>query len=129
MSYDELLNVLRKPHLCEAIHEHGMGGDVTCIVPYTTEGSRHCSVMILSPREVVFIDPYGGSGRISHEVTLARGIYNTLDMRVSTSSMRLQDASDMANCGPWVAIIVAWAHEWDGGARKSGGRVPLIDFI
>ena len=42
----------------ECVDEYTQG-NVTSIVPYLQEGDTHCSLMIMAPDEVLFVNPYG----------------------------------------------------------------------
>jgi hypothetical protein len=103
-------------------------GNTTSIVPYLREGDTHCSLLILAPGEVLLFNPCGyGKGARPPEMEQASRTFGSPNRGVGIMNLRLQDSQDVANCGPWVALMAGMVQLWDcyRQAREGGSWASL----
>ena len=103
-------------------------GTTTSIVPYLREGDKHCSLLILAPGEVLLFNPCGYGKEVRPpELEQASRTFSSSTREVGIMNLRLQDSQDMANCGPWVAVMAGMVQLWDcyRQAREGGSWASL----
>jgi hypothetical protein len=89
-------------------------GSTTSLVPYLEEGDKHCWLLVMTPEEVLFINPYGHrDGAQPSEVLRADKAVGSLKVKVGVMDLKLQDDQDMANCRPWVAVMAGIVQIWE----------------